>query len=237
MTVRPHPLRPTLAAAAGLALAACAPQRQETRTPVPEGINDAFLAKEIDVDEFVARWELESREVYVARHDIVAAMQVEPGDTVADIGAGTGLFTSLLSEAAGPGGRVIAVDISEAFVARVADRAEREGLTNVETRVSNERSAELPAGEVDVAFLCDVYHHFEFHEDMLRSIRRALKPGGRLVVIDFERIPGVTREFLMGHVRAGKDVVLAEVRDAGFELVEEVDVAGFRENYFLRFER
>lgn len=82
-----------------------------------------------------------------------------------------------------------------------------------------------------------MYHHFEFHEDMLRSIRRALKPGGRLVVIDFERIPGVTREFLMGHVRAGKDVVLAEVRDAGFELVEEVDVAGFRENYFLRFER
>jgi len=234
MRARPHL---TLAAAIGLALTACAPQRQETRTPVPEGINDAFLAKEIDVDEFVARWELESREVYVARHDIVAAMQVEAGDTVADIGAGTGLFTSLLSEAVGDEGRVIAVDISEAFVARVADRAEREGLTNVETRVSNERSAELPAGEVDVAFLCDVYHHFEYHEDMLRSIRRALKPGGRLVVVDFERIPGVTREFLMGHVRAGKDVVRAEVIGAGFELVEEVDVAAFRENYFLRFQR
>lgn len=237
MTMGPTPFHLTLAAAAGLALAACAPQRQETRTPVPEGINDAFLAKEIDVDEFVARWELESREVYVARHDIVAAMQVEPGDTVADIGAGTGLFTSLLSEATGPDGRVIAVDISEAFVARVADRAEREGLTNVETRVSNERSAELPAGEVDVAFLCDVYHHFEYHEDMLRSIRRALKPGGHLIVIDFERIPGVTREFLMGHVRAGKDVVRAEVEGAGFELVEEVDLDGFRENYFLRFTR
>ena len=72
---------------------------------------------------------------------------------------------------------------------------------------------------------------------MLRSIRRALKPGGRFVVVDFDRIPGVTREWLMGHIRAGKDVFVSEIEAAGFRVDEEVDIPGFEENYCVRFIR
>ena len=85
-------------------------------------------------------------------------------------------------------------------------------------------------------FACDTYHHFEYPQATLASIRRALRPGGTLVVVDFERIPGKTRPWLLDHVRCGKGQVIAEIAAAGFELVEEVPL-GLEENYFLRFVR
>ncbi|MEM1451851.1 MAG: methyltransferase domain-containing protein [Planctomycetota bacterium] len=170
-------------------LAACGSPRQTVRTPVPETINDSFLADDVDVEKFAARWELESREVYAGRKEILAALDVQPGETVADIGTGTGLFVEPLAAAAGPGGKVYAVDIAPAFVFHVRERAAEKGLDQVEVVLSNARSTELPAATVDVAFLCDTYHHFEYHEDMLRSIRSALKPGGRLVMVEFDRVP------------------------------------------------
>ena len=210
---------------------------QSERTPVPEGINDSFLGPDVDVDRFVERWELESREVYVARDALVRALELEEGDTVADIGTGTGLFVEPFAEAVGQTGKVHAVDISPKFVLHVAERTRKAGLEQVEVGLSTARSAKLPEEAVDAAFLCDVYHHFEYHEDMLRSIHSALKPGGTLLVVDFHRIPGVTREWLLGHVRAGQDVFRQEIEDAGFELVREIEIDGFEENYCLRFKK
>ena len=186
----------TLTLGLALSLVACAGPRQADRTPVPEGINDSFLAEDLDVQGFVDRWELESREVYAARLELLAALELEPG-------------------------------------ARVADR--ELGLDQVEVVLSNDRSTELPENSVDVVFLCDVYHHFEYHEDMLHSIRRALKPGGRFVFVDFHRVEGVTREWLLGHVRAGQEVFRAEVEAAGFVLLDEVEKPAFEDNYCLRF--
>ena len=220
-----------------LALSACAAPQQETRTAVPEGINDSFLAEDADVDRFAERWELESREVYANREEILATLELQPGETVADIGTGTGLYVEPFAAAVGPKGRVLAVDISPKFIFHVRERAEAAGLGQVEVLLSSERSAELPEGSVDAAFLCDVYHHFEYHEDMLRSIRRALKPGGRFVVVDFDRVPGVTREWLMGHIRAGKDVFVSEIEAAGFRMDQEIEISGFEENYCVRFVR
>lgn len=85
--------------------------------------------------------------------------------------------------------------------------------------------------------MCDTYHHFEYPRATLASIRRALRPGGRLVVIDFERIPGKTRPWLLSHVRAGKAVFRGEVEKAGFAFVREAEIEGFRENYFLLFRK
>ena len=81
------------------------------------------------------------------------------------------------------------------------------------------------------------YHHFEFPKSILASIHRALKPGGMLVLIDFNRIPGESREFIMGHVRAGKEVFKQEVVDSGFRFVDEVTIPSFKENYLLRFRK
>jgi predicted methyltransferase len=88
---------------------------------------------------------------------------------------------------------------------------------------------------VDVAFICDAYHHFEDPGAMLASIRGALRPGGTLVVVDFERVPGRSPDWVLKHVRAGKDEFRAEIEAAGFRFEGEVKL--MRENYFLRFTR
>ncbi|MCH8829824.1 MAG: class I SAM-dependent methyltransferase, partial [Planctomycetes bacterium] len=131
------------------------------------------------------------------------------------------------------GWQVDAVDISPKLVEHMRNRAKEEGLENVEVVLSKENSIELPAASVDFVFVCDTYHHFEFYTEMLLSIRDALRPGGQLIIIEFERIPGTSREWVLGHVRAGKERFKSEIQQSGFRFIEEVKIAGFRENYFL----
>ncbi len=95
----------------------------------------------------------------------------------------------------------------------------------------------LPPESVDVVFVCDTYHHFEYHQETLASNYKAIKPGGTYVLIDFERIPGKSREFILGHVRAGKEVFRAEIVKAGFQFAEEVKIADFKEIYLLKFRK
>ncbi len=95
----------------------------------------------------------------------------------------------------------------------------------------------LPPRSIDIAFICDVYHHFEYPAESLSTIHQAMVPGGRLIVVDFERIPGVSRPWILGHVRAGKEVFRAEIAAAGFEFVEEIEIPRLQENYFLVFKR
>lgn len=213
------------------------PTRQPDH-PVPgSDINARFKDPDLDVDQWIERWESESREIYVNREEIVGALGLEPGMRIADVGAGTGLFVEPFAKAVGREGRVYAVDIAPRFVEHIRDRARRSGLTHVEAVLSTEESVALPEASVDVVFLCDTYHHFEDPQIMLRSIHRSLRSGGRLAVIDFERIPGVSREWILGHVRAGKKVFRSEIEAEGFAFLDEIKIDGFRENYFLRFER
>ena len=215
-------------------LAACAAPVEESVKP---GIDDSFLNPEMDVDSYVARFEVESREIYTERHDIVGTIGLEPGMAVADIGAGTGLFEPLMAEAVGEAGLVYAVDISPGMVEHLNERKAEEGWDNVVVVECDEDDARLPKGSVDRVFLCDTYHHFEYPRTTMRSIRSAMRPGAELIIVDFERIPGVTREWLMNHVRAGKEEVIAELESFGFELIEEIDLAGLRENYVIRLRR
>ena len=116
-------------------------------------------------------------------------------------------------------GKVYAVDISAKLMQRLAENANEKGLRNIETVVCSERSVDLPANSVDLVFVCDTYHHFEFPRSTLRSIYDALKPGGQLVVVDFYRIAEKSRPWVLWHVRAGEEVVTQEIIDAGFELI------------------
>ena len=108
--------------------------------------------------------------------------------------------------------------------------------TQVEVVQCTERDVSLPVDSTDVVFTCDTYHHFEYPKATLASIHRALHKGGEFIVVDFERIPGKTRKWLLDHVRCGKEQVIREITGAGFQLAEEVPL-GFEENYFLRFRR
>lgn len=201
-------------------------------TSVKPGINDSF--KDPDITEWVTRFEGESRETFQKRKEIVAACRIEPGMNVADVGAGTGLFTRLFAEAVGKEGKVYAVDIAPKFLAHIRDSARKMGVTNVETILGTDYSAELPEGSIDVAFICDTYHHFEYPARMLASIHKALRPKGRMVVVDFMRVPGKSSEWVMSHVRAGQDTVEREIQACGF--VKAIEVKDLlQENYTVVF--
>ncbi len=201
---------------------------------VNPGINDAF--ENPNVEEFAQRFEVESREVFSRRHAIVAACQIEPGQTVADIGAGTGLFTRLFSDAVGKEGRVIAVDISQKFLDLIRTNSRQQNQSNVEAVLATADSVQLPAESIDLAFICDTYHHFEFPQKTMTSLHRALGPGGRVVLIDFHRIPGTSSDWVLNHVRAGQDVFEAEILQSGFRKVREEQEL-LQENYFVVFEK
>ena len=229
----------------GLTQTDTAPGKSETNpkavsieeVSVKPGVNKKFVDPNLDVDAFVKRFEIESREIYVNRERILAACEIKKGDTVADVGAGTGLFTRMFSQDVGHDGWVYAVDIAPRFIEHINTEAARNKLTNITGVLCSENSINLPPQSCDVVFICDVYHHFEYPKSSLASIKRALKDDGHLIVIDFERIEGKSRKWLMGHVRAGKEVFRAEIMDAGFTLVQEKKIDGFEENYFLKFKK
>jgi predicted methyltransferase len=215
-----------------LALLAFLPLAALGQGASPE-INEQY--RDPDFGRWQRNFETEGREVYQQRLAIVDAVAPQPGQAIADIGAGTGLFTRLFAARVGPQGRVYAVDIAQAFVEGNVQRARAARLTNVVGIVSTQRDTRLHEGSVDLAFICDAYHHFEDPPAMLASIRRALKPGGALVVVDFERIPGTSPDWILQHVRAGKEEFRREIEAAGFRYAGEVKL--MRENYFLRFTR
>ncbi|MGV3485416.1 MAG: class I SAM-dependent methyltransferase [Planctomycetaceae bacterium] len=199
---------------------------------VRPGVNDSFL--DPNVNEFVERFEIESREVFAKRKEIVERLKIEKGSTVADVGAGTGLFTRLFSDAVGPRGQVIAVDIAQNFLNHIAQTARETDRKNIQTLLSVPESTNLVNDSIDVAFICDTYHHFEFPLKTMRSLHAALKPDGRVFVIDFKRIEGESSEWTLSHVRAGQEVFEKEILACGFRKVaEHTDI--LKENYFLEF--
>lgn len=213
---------------------------RESPAPAPEtsvkpGINQNFLDPNLKVDEWLQKFEVESREVFLHRKEILAACDLKPGLRIADIGAGTGLYTRMFAEAAGESGWVYAVEINGKFIEHIQARAKQEGQANITGVLCPQDSVSLPPESIDRAFICDVYHHFEYPKSTMASLVKAMKPGAILVVVDFERIEGVTTDWIMGHVRAGKEVFRKEIEDAGLTLVEEVKIEGVKENYVLKF--
>ena len=220
-----------LAGCLGLALVFTPVGAQEQS--LSPGINRQY--EHPDWSHWVAAFENQGREVYARRHAIVAAAGVRPGMVVADIGAGTGLFTRLFATQVAPAGKVYAVDISATFIDNILRTCRELGLNNVEGIVDTARSTGLPEASIDLAFISDTYHHFEYPASMLASVQRALRTGGRLIILDFRRDPRINSPWIMTHVRAGKDAVIREVQAAGFRFVVEKPV--LRSNYFLVFEK
>jgi ubiquinone/menaquinone biosynthesis C-methylase UbiE len=154
---------------------------------------------------------------------LVKLLGIRPGMTVADLGTGTGLMLPAFSAAVGPQGKVIAEDIFADFL----ERAKKRGAPNVTFVLGTDRDPNLPAGAVDLAFVMDAYHHFDYPADMLANIAKGLKPGGRLAIVDFYRRKGAMgpdrEDFPLEHIRIDLDGVVQEVKAAGFELLSAGD--------------
>lgn len=154
--------------------------------------------------------------------ELVETMGVKPGMTVADIGSGAGYMLPWLSRAVGPSGKVYAQDIFDDFLEKAKATAAREKLTNVEFFKGTETAPNLPAGSVDIALALDSYHHYDYPEKMLAGIHEALKPGGRLVIVEFYKRPGAMRNGnAMNHIRLDAADVIKEIEANQFHFLAQ----------------
>lgn len=161
------------------------------------------------------------REGWQQLPEIYKAMDIGPGDIVADIGAGDGFLTLRLSPLVGEAGRVYAEDIVEARLERLRQRVAAARLENVAIIQGSEDDPHLPAGQLDSVIILNAYHEMPRHEEMLRRVREALKPGGRLVIAEPSPGPGQrTREQQTSRHRIASAFVAEEMAQAGFIDIE-----------------
>ncbi len=163
-----------------------------------------------------------ARDAWQKPDALVAALHLQPGMCVADVGAGTGYFSRRLSQAVGPTGTVLAVEVEPNLVTHLRARAEKEGTANVVPVLGSLDNPRLPAGAVDVLLIVDTYHHIDGRVAYMRAQRRALRPGGRVVIVDWEKRPlPVGPE--MDH-KLAREQVVEEMQRAGYRLDGQPDV-------------
>jgi SAM-dependent methyltransferase len=199
-------------------------------------MNAVWTAPTLDVARWERQFENPQRDVIANRAAIIAALRLQPGEHVADVGAGTGGYLAALSAAVGPEGHVFAVDISPGFIMHIAQRAGREGWGNVSAVLGRGDNPTLPVGALDAIITVNTFHHFEAPETMLAHLARALKPGGRLLLVDFaiDEHTSPERKAMTGR---DQESVIPLIEAAGFSLDENVLIPTLRENYALRFRR
>jgi ubiquinone/menaquinone biosynthesis C-methylase UbiE len=154
--------------------------------------------------------------------ELVRAMGLQPGMTVADVGTGIGYMLPFLSRRVGPTGRVIAEDIFDDFLASARQRVGNQKLENVTFVKGTETDPKLPEGEVDVVLALDVYHHFDYPDKMLAAIYKSIKAGGKLVVVEYyKRAEAMPNNRALTHIRLDMADVIKEIETNHFHLLAE----------------
>lgn len=158
------------------------------RAPTPGGTGKLYFDREIArvMGHEGADWlERPEREAEERADLLVESLRFKPGETVADVGAGTGYLARRIAPRIGPAGTVYAVDIQPEMLALLGRRLAGLGITNVLPVLGTEKDPRLPPAALDTVIMVDVYHELEFPREMIAAILRALKPGGRLVFVEF----------------------------------------------------
>ncbi len=165
--------------------------------------------------------ELKQAELDVPK--LIPVLELTPGMTVADVGAGAGAMTLVMAQAFGPSGRVYATDVNARQIDAIRDQATARHLENIVAIAGTQTSTGLPDRCCDAIFVRDAYHHFTDPAAMNRSFAAALKPGGRLAIIDFGPGPGTSPPPNVPANRTGHGITSAiveqELQSAGFDLV------------------
>lgn len=171
-------------------------------------------------DDWMARMERPERVAGLKVDEILAALQIKPGQVVADIGAGPGIFSLPIAKAVGPAGKVYAEEVDQAFVDRINVRRAEQNITNVVGVLGKHDDPDLPARDVDLAFFHDVLHHVEHRQVFIKNVASYVKPGGRVAIVEYDATTGPHKDApTLQITRAQLDALMAE---AGFPVAAPV---------------
>lgn len=159
--------------------------------------------------------------------ELVTALAIAPGSTVADVGTGSGYFLPYLVEAV-PSGTIVAQDIDAGLLEHVEERIAREGWTNVRTRLATTDDPSLEEARFDLVLMVDVFHHVREKVEFLEQLRDALAPCGRIAIADFPPGDAIPTNIAGTEHRIARERVIAIAREAGLEVV--------REHGFIRYQ-
>jgi ubiquinone/menaquinone biosynthesis C-methylase UbiE len=175
----------------------------------------------------------ESRQREEDCETMLAALDVKPGQTVCDMGCGNGFYSLELAKLVGENGKILAVDIQREMLQMLKERAADEKITNIDLILGSIVDPKLPENSVDIMLMVDVYHEFSHPEEMLAAIRKSLKPGGRVALVEFRaEDPNVPIKPLH---KMSKEQIMKEFPPNGFKLVEEFNELPWQ--HLMFFER
>jgi len=184
-----------------------------------------------DPKSYIGALEDPNRDAYQKPHEVLTALKIKPGEVIADIGAGSGYFTFGLAQWVGETGKVYAVDVSPEMVRHVNRRIREAKTTNVVTVLADNDDPLLPDQSVNRFFICDVWHHVENQTKYLSLMKKMLKPGGEIVMIDFHK-----KELPIGPpmpMKISRDALIQQMQTNGFRLSKEHTFLPYQ--YFLVF--
>jgi arsenite methyltransferase len=184
-----------------------------------------------DPKAYIASLDDPARDAYQKPHEVLMALNLQPGETVADIGAGSGYFTLRLARHVGDNGRVYAVDVSPDMILHLNRKIHDLQLKNVLTILAPPDNPLLPDASIDRFLICDTWHHIQNQNEYLALIKKALKPGGQVVMIDFQK-----RELPVGapmEMKIAREDLIRQMESNGFRLVKEHTFLPYQ--YFLVF--
>ena len=220
-----HLIKVTLLSTLFLTVSLCTlgQDRYKIRAGDPNGINKWYMGRQIAhvMSHYGIDWlEREEREMEENTTLLLKNLAVKPGMVVADIGAGSGYHSALLSKMVGTG-KVFAVDVEPEMIAYLNARIKQEKLSRIVPILSTEQKVSLPENTIDMMLLVDVYHEFSFPYEMALSMRAALKPGGKLVLVEF-RAEDATVPIKTIH-KMSEAQAIKEFKAAGFEFDKNID--------------
>ncbi len=217
------------------------PQRYTTsKKHDPNGIGKFYMGREIaHVMGFLAiPWlERPTRENEEQPSKLVEALGLRPGMVVADIGAGSGVLSLMMAGPIGPEGRILAVDVQQEMLDRLSAKCKLLQVTNIEPVLGTEKSPRLKPSSVDLALMVDVYHEFAFPYEMMAEIASSVKPGGRVVFVEYRREdPNIRAQIKLVHTMS-EEQVKKEILLPEFELKHTATIGVLPMQHIIVFTR
>ena len=184
-----------------------------------------------DPKAYVAMLEDPARDAYQKPDEVLKALGLRQGESIADIGSGSGYFTLRLAAAVGPSGRVYGVDVDPDMVRHLNRRVRDTGVTNIVSILAAPDDPLLQDASVDRIFICDTWHHIDDQAKYLGLMKKMLRPGGEVVMIDFKKEATPLGPPL--EMRIARDALVGQIQAAGFRLATEHGFLPYQ--YFLVF--